>query len=237
MLSQDDGSARQGGELDYYGKTDLDPAFAGVAFSLNDPKKVSKVVQSEFGFHIIQLVDKRGDKVKVRHILRRPEVDPKDMEACLARLDSIATDIKNGEFTFEMATQDLSQDKDTRNNHGIMVNQNMQTGERSTKFEMGELPGEIARLIDKMQEGEISEPFTMIDKKGREVGAIVKLKKRIPAHRANVTEDFQSLKSAVEERKKAEVVDKWIREKQRSTYVRIKEGWRSCEFKYPGWVK
>ena len=237
MFSQDDGSARQGGELDYYGKTDLDPAFAGVAFSLNDPKKVSKVVQSEFGFHIIQLVDKRGDKVKVRHILRRPEVDPKDMEACLARLDSIATDIKNGEFTFEMATQDLSQDKDARNNHGIMVNQNMQTGERSTKFEMGELPGEIARLIDKMQEGEISEPFTMIDKKGREVGAIVKLKKRIPAHRANVTEDFQSLKSAVEERKKAEVVDKWIREKQRSTYVRIKEGWRSCEFKYPGWVK
>lgn len=236
MFSQDEGTARQGGELDYSGKTDFDPAFANVAFSLTDPNKVSKVVQSEYGFHIIQLIDKRGDKIKVRHILRRPEVDPKDIEACLARLDSISTDIKAGEFTFEIGAQEISDDKDTRYNHGIMVNTKEQTGERTTRFEMGELSGEIARIVATMEIGEISKPFSMIDRRGKEVCAIIKLKNRIPAHRASITEDFQILKGAIEIQKKEEFIQNWIKEKQKSTYVRIKQGWGDCEFTYPGWV-
>lgn len=235
MFSQDEGSARQGGEMDYYGKSELDPAFANVAFSLTDPRKVSKVVQSEFGFHIIQLIDKLGDRVKVRHILRRPEVDRKNVDACLARLDSIATDIRDGKFTFDIGAQEISDDKDTRNNRGVMVNTKQETQERTTRFEMGELPGELARVVDTMTVGNISKPFTMIDKRGREVCAIVKLKNRIPAHRASITEDFQILKRAVEEEKSEEFIEKWIREKQKSTYVRIKQGWGECEFKYPGW--
>ncbi len=235
MFSQDEGSARQGGELDYYGKSELDPAFANVAFSLTDPRKVSKVVQSEFGFHIIQLIDKLGDRVKVRHILRRPEVESKDIDACMARLDSIATDIKDGKFTFDLGAQEISDDKDTRNNRGVMVNTKPETLERTTRFEMGELPGEVARVVDTMAVGDISKPFTMVDKRGREVCAIVKLKNRIPAHRASITEDFQILKTAVEAEKSEEFIDKWIREKQKSTYVRIKQGWGECEFKYPGW--
>lgn len=237
MFSEDEGSARQGGDLNYFGKADMDPAFANVAFSLNDPNKVSKVVQSEYGFHIIQLIDKRGDKIRARHILRRPEVDPKDVEACLARLDSISTDIKEDKFSFEIGAQEISDDKDTRNNHGIMVNTKPETGARTTRFEMGELPGEVARVVNDMEIGEISEPFTMIDKRGREVCAIVKLKNRIPAHRASITEDFQILKGAVEDIKSEEFIQKWIRDKQKSTYVRIKEGWGECDFKYPGWVK
>lgn len=235
MFSEDEGSARQGGEMDYYGKSELDPAFANVAFSLTDPRKVSKVVQSEFGFHIIQLIDKLGDKVKVRHILRRPEVERKNVEACLARLDSIAADIKDGKFSFEDGAQEISDDKDTRNNRGVMVNTKMETQERTTRFEMGELPGEVARVVDTMAVNGISRPFTMIDKRGREVCAIVKLKNRIPAHRASITEDFQILKHAVEAEKSEEFLEKWIREKQKSTYVRIKQGWGECEFKYPGW--
>lgn len=235
MFSQDEGSARQGGEMDYYGKSELDPAFANVAFSLTDPRKVSKVVQSEFGYHIIQLIDKLGDRVKVRHILRRPEVDRKNVDACLARLDSIATDIREGKFTFDIGAQEISDDKDTRNNRGVMVNTKQETQERTTRFEMGELPGELARVVDTMTVGNISKPFTMIDKRGREVCAIVKLKNRIPAHRASITEDFQILKRAVEEEKSEEFIEKWIREKQKSTYVRIKQGWGECEFKYPGW--
>lgn len=237
MFSEDEGSARQGGDLGFFGKADMDPAFSNVAFSLTDPNKVSKVVQSEYGFHIIQLIEVRGDKVRARHILRRPEVDQKDVEACLARLDSIATDIKDGKFTFEIGAQEISDDKDTRNNHGIMVNTKQNTGERTTRFEMGELPGEVSRIVNDMEVGEISKPFSMIDKRGREVCAIVKLKNRIPAHKASVTEDFQILKGAVEERKSEEVVQKWIREKQKSTYVRIKQGWGECDFMYPGWVK
>lgn len=237
MFSEDEGSARQGGDLGFFGKADMDPAFSNVAFSLTDPNKVSKVVQSEYGFHVIQLIEVRGDKVRARHILRRPEVDQKDVEACLARLDSIAADIKDGKFTFEIGAQEISDDKDTRNNHGIMVNTKQNTGERTTRFEMGELPGEVSRIVNDMEVGEISKPFSMIDKRGREVCAIVKLKNRIPAHKASVTEDFQILKGAVEERKSEEVVQKWIREKQKSTYVRIKQGWGECDFMYPGWVK
>lgn len=237
MFSEDEGSARQGGDLGFFGKADMDPAFSNVAFSLTDPNKVSKVVQSEYGFHIIQLIEVRGDKVRARHILRRPEVDQKDVEACLARLDSIAADIKDGKFSFEIGAQEISDDKDTRNNHGIMVNTKQNTGERTTRFEMGELPGEVSRIVNDMAVGEISKPFSMIDKRGREVCAIVKLKNRIPAHKASVTEDFQILKGAVEERKSEEVIQKWIREKQKSTYVRIKQGWDECDFMYPGWVK
>lgn len=237
MFSQDEGSARQGGDLDYFGKADMDPAFSNVAFSLTDPRKVSKVVQSEYGFHIIQLIDKRGDKIRARHILRRPEVDSKDVEACLARLDSISADIKEGKFTFDIGAQEISDDKDTRNNRGIMVNTKEGTGERTTRFEMGELPGEVAKVVNDMEIGEISQPFTMIDKRGREVCAIVKLKNRIPAHRASITEDFQILKGAVEALKRDEFIQKWIREKQKSTYVRIKQGWGECEFVYPGWVR
>lgn len=237
MFSQDEGSARQGGDLGFFGKADMDPAFSNVAFSLTDPRKVSKVVQSEFGFHIIQLIEKRGDKIRARHILRRPEVAPKDIEACLARLDSISQDIKDEKFTFDIGAREISDDKDTRNNHGLMVNTKESTGERTTRFEMGELPGEISRIVNGMEIGEISKPFTMIDSKGREVCAIVKLKNRIPAHRASITEDFQILKGAVEEQKRSEYIQKWIREKQKSTYIRIKQGWGECEFMYPGWVK
>jgi peptidyl-prolyl cis-trans isomerase SurA len=118
-----------------------------------------------------------------------------------------------------------------------MINTKESTGERTTRFEMGELPGEVARVVNDMEVGEISSPFVMRDKNGREVCAIVKLKNRIPAHRASVTEDFQILKGAVEELKREEFIQNWIREKQKSTYVRIKQGWGECEFMYPGWVK
>lgn len=237
MFSKDEESARMGGELEYYGRTQLDPAFANVAFSLTDPKKVSKVVQSEYGYHIIQLIDKRGDKIKVRHILRRPEVDPKDIEACMSRLDSIATDIKENKFTFEVGAQELSDDKDSRNNNGIMTNLNKETGVATTRFEMGDLPSEIARMVDKMEIGEISQAFTMTDKHGMETCAIIKLKNRIPAHRASITEDFQILKGTVEAKKSEEMIQQWIKDKQKSTYVRINEDWRNCDFTYPGWAK
>lgn len=235
FYSEDEGTRRRGGELDFVGRTDLDPAFATVAFSLTDPKKVSKVVQSDFGYHIIQLIERRGDKVKVRHILRRPQVSYDAIDACLARLDSIGKDIKDTLFTFEQAAQELSTDKETRNNHGLMFT--IKDGSQTSRFEMGDLPGEIARIVDKMEVGEISAPFSMIDRRGFKVCAIVKLKARIPAHRAMITEDFQIMKTVVEEKKKEKLIDKWIRDKQAGTYIRINEDWRNCDFQYPGWIK
>lgn len=235
FYSQDPGTSRAGGELDYVGRTELDPAFAAVAFALTDPKRVSKVVQSDFGYHIIQLIDRRGDKVKVRHILRRPEISYEAIDAALARLDSIASDIRENKFSFDVGAQEISDDKDTRNNHGLMFN--IKDGMQTSRFEMGDLPGEVARVVDGMKEGEISQPFTMTDRRGMKVCAIVKLRARIPAHRAIITEDFQVMKTAVEAKKSEDVVEKWIKEKQASTYVRINEGWRNCDFQYPGWIK
>ena len=234
LYSDDRGTAINGGEMPFTGRGYLDPAFANVAFNLQDPNKVSKIVESEYGFHIIQLMEKRGDRIKVRHILLKPHVPEEALMACTARLDSIADDIRNGKFTFEEAASVLSQDKDTRNNHGLLPNPQTNT----SKFEMQELPPEIAKVVDKMKVGEISEAFTMIPQKtGKEECVIVKLKSRINGHKATISEDYQNLKEIVLEKRRDEMLDKWIREKQKHTYVRINENWKNCTFKYPGWIK
>lgn len=240
LYSEDPGSARQGGEMPYMARTELDPAFSTVAFSLTDPKKVSKIVQSEFGYHIIQLIDKRGDKVKCRHILRRPEVAQADIDSALIELDSIAEAVRREKFTFEEIARIASDDKDTRNNHGILSNLNMETGERTSRFEMSELSTlstEMARVVAGMEVGEISKPFEMINTKGMKVCAIVRLKNRVKQHRATMAEDFQVLKGVVEEHKANEVIQNWIREKQKTTYIRINTDYGDCEFEYPGWIK
>lgn len=244
LYSEDTASARQGGEMPYMGRGELDPGFASVAFSLTDPSKVSKIAQSEFGYHIIQLIDKRGDKIKCRHILKRPEILQEDIDTAMAHLDSIAEHIRKEKVTFEEAVRVVSDDKDTRNNRGILSNTKMNelTGDRetTTRFEMGELSTlspELARVVNTLEIGEISQPFTMINSKGKTVCAIAKLKNRINSHRANMAEDFQILKATVEAEKKQKVILDWIKEKQRTTYIRINPDWRDCEFQYPGWIK
>ena len=236
LYSEDEGTRRRGGELGFMGRGELVPEFATVAFNLQDPNKISKIVESEFGFHIIQLIEKRGDRINTRHILLKPKVEEKDMEASLLRLDSIAKDIRNEKFSFDEAATFISQDKETRNNHGLMANPRSGTA----RFEMQELAQvsqEIAKVINDMNVGEISEPFTMINNKGKEICAIVKLKARIDGHKATITEDYQRLKSIVQTKLGEEKIQKWIVEKQKSTYVRINENWVKCDFKYPGWVR
>ena len=236
FYSEDPGTARRGGELDFMGKGELVPEYANVAFNLQDPNKVSKIVETEFGFHIIQLIEKRGDRIKTRHILLKPKVEEKDLEAALVRLDSIADDIRNQKFTFDDAATYISQDKDTKNNHGLMANKNTGTA----RFEMQDLAQvsqEVAKLVENMNVGEISKAFTMINDKGKEVCAIVKLKSRINGHKATITEDYQRLKAIVMEKRSEDKLEKWIKEKQKHTYVRINEKWQKCDFKYPGWIK
>lgn len=235
LYSEDKASAIRGGEIEFSGRGMLDPAYANVAFNLQDPNKVSKIVESEFGFHIIQLVEKRGDRIKTRHILLKPHIPEEALQVANARLDSIADDIRNGKFSFEEAATVLSHDKDTRNNHGLLPNPN----DNTSRFEMQELPPEIAKVVDNMKVGEISEAFTMIPQKtGKEECVIVKLKSRINGHKATISDDYQNLKAIVLDKRREEVLDKWIREKQRHTYVRIKDSWKkNCTFKYPGWIK
>lgn len=236
FYSEDPGTARRGGEFGFMGKGELVPEYANVAFNLQDPNKVSKIVETEFGFHIIQLIEKRGDRINTRHILLKPKVEEKDLEAALVRLDSIADDIRNQKFTFDDAATYISQDKDTKNNHGLMANKNTGTA----RFEMQDLAQvsqEVAKMVENMNVGEISRAFTMINDKGKEVCAIVKLKSRINGHKATISEDYQRLKAIVMEKRSEDKLEKWIKEKQKHTYVRINEKWQKCDFKYPGWIK
>lgn len=236
ILYSEDGSSVHGGELGFMGKSELVPEYASVAFNLNDPKKVSKIVETEYGYHIIQLIEKRGDRVNTRHIILRPKVSDKDLMDAVNRLDSLKHDIDAKKFTFEDATQYVSQDKDSRNNKGIMVNS--KNGVSSTKFQMGELPQEIAKVVDTLAVSQISEPFIMRDPKTqREVVVLIKLSNRIEGHKANLKDDYQTIKDLYEERMKNSIIDNWIVKKQKETFVRIEDGWKNCEFKYDGWVK
>lgn len=235
MYSEDPGTARRGGELGYTGRGTLDQAFANVAFNLTDPKKVSKIVESEFGFHIIQLIDKRGDKVNVRHILRKPVVSQEAIDRSLARLDSIRTEILDGKFTFEAGASVISDDKDTRNNNGLMANAT-QSG-RTSRFRLQDLPSEIARAVDTLQVGNISRPFQMINERGKTMCVIAKLKSRTEGHKATITEDFQVMKDVVMEKRRQEKLHEWVVNKIKSTYVRVNDRYRDCQFEYQGWIK
>ncbi|WP_294586868.1 peptidylprolyl isomerase [uncultured Phocaeicola sp.] len=237
MYSEDPGSARNGGEYGFTGRGELTPEFANVVFNLTDPKKISKVFETEYGYHIAQLIEKRGDRISYRHILLKPRVDEEQINEALVKLDTLANDIRKGKVTFDEAATFVSQDKDTKNNHGLLANP--QSG--TSRFEMQQLAGlvsqEVAKTVEGMQIGEVSKPFTMINGKGKEVCAIIKLKNRIDGHKATITEDYQRLKSIVTAKRSEEKLQKWIVEKQKNTYVRINPEWRKCDFKYPGWIK
>lgn len=237
MYSEDPGSAMQGGDMGFVSKGNLLPEFANVAFNLTDPSRVSQIVQTEYGYHIIQLIEKRGDRINVRHILLRPKVSEKELTEATAKMDTLYTSIKEEKFSFEEAAAYLSYDKDSKNNKGLMVNRGESANYGTPKFEMQELAPEIGRVINNLEVGEISKPFTMITDRQKEVVAIVKLKSRTLQHKANISDDYQVLKSMVEAQKREELLKEWVVKKQKSTYVRISDGWQNCDFQYPGWVK
>ena len=231
LYSEDPGSARLGGELDFKGRGEFAPEFAAVAFNLTDPNKVSKIVETEYGFHIIQLIEKRGDRVKVRHILRKPVCSNENIKKVLLRLDSISADIKDAKFTFEEGAEVISQDKDTRNNYGIMYNRNT----ASSYFSLEELPADVARVIDGLEVGEISQPFAWQLDNGKTVCAIAKLKSRTEAHQATFESDYETMRMMYQAKLSDERIQEWIKQKQKSTYVRVNSDSRDCEFVYPHW--
>ena len=233
LYSEDKESAQRGGEIGFSGRGALVPEFANVAFNLTDPKSISKIVETEYGFHIIQLIEKRGDQLNCRHILRKPRVSGEALQECINDLDSIVKEINEGLYTFDECVSIVSADKDTRNNYGLMVN----SEDGTSKFEMKDLPSEVARAVVGLKVGDISKPFIMMNNKGKEVVAVAKLKSRVNGHRATMADDYQVLQEVVLDQLRTEKVEKWIREKQQTTYIHINDDWRNCEFKYPGWIK
>ena len=233
LYSEDTESAKRGGELGFVGRGQLVSEFADVAFNLNDPKRVSRIVQTEYGYHIIQLIEKKGERINCRHILLRPRISATDKVNALSRLDSIRQLIEKDSLFFEQAVIQYSQDKNTVMNAGLMINPN--TG--SSRFEYQDLAPEIAKQIYNLQEGYVSQPFVMMDQtKNREVCAIVRVKKKLDVHRANLTDDFQTIKSMLEQKLSAEFIHDWILKKQKTTFVQIDPEWQNCEFEYPNWI-
>ena len=233
LYSEDTESAKRGGELGFVGRGQLVTEFADVAFNLNDPKRVSRIVKTEYGYHIIQLIEKKGERINCRHILLRPRISADDKIQAIERLDSIQKAIQNGEVQFEQAVIQYSEDKNTIMNAGLMINPN--TG--SSRFEYQDLAPEIAKQIYSMKEGDVSAPFVMMDpQKNREVCAIVRLKKKTDIHRANLTDDFQTIKAMLEQKLSQEFIQNWILTKQKNTYIQIAPEWQGCDFEYPGWI-
>ena len=232
MYSEDPVSAKNGGEMDYVGRAMLDQAFANEAFNLK-PNQVSKVVKSEFGYHIIQLIDRKGEKIKCRHILLRPKLEQNELELAKNRIDSIADFVRKGKITWEQATYLYSSDKNTRNNGGLVTSQ--RTG--SSKFEIAELDPDVSKVIATMNIGETSHPFVTVDDKQRQVYKVVKLINKTKAHPANLQEDYQSLSEMFLAKKKEETYRKWIAKQQAKTYIHVDDAYANCNFKLKSWKK
>ncbi len=227
-LYSEDGSAKNGGELGYMPRSGLDPAFANAAFNLKGDK-VSNVVKSEFGYHIIQLIDRKGDRINCRHILIKPQVDKKEIDEAIVHLDTLETKIKKGVVTFEDAALHLSQDKNSRNNGGLVFSQT-QEGLKS-KFFLEELNPDDSRILKDLKEKEISKPFVSEDQ-GQTSVKIVKLLNRLDTHKADLKSDYDTIRKGFEDKKRQDMIDEWVTKQQIGTYIRIDDSYAGCNFKY-----
>lgn len=232
VLYSEGPSASKGGDIGWATKADLDPEYAKVAFSLKNGQ-VSKIVESSFGYHIIQLIDRNGNRVHTRHILMKPEISDSTKESTKERLDSIVQLIRLDSISFAHAAMRYSQDEDTRLNGGQVVNP--RTGD--TQFELDQFNTQDLYVIKDLKVGEISAPYESTDDKGKTVFKVVQLKSRIDPHRANLKEDYSLLKQMTQQNKHGEVLDNWINEKLKTTYVKIDDRYKNCNFRNKAWLK
>jgi peptidyl-prolyl cis-trans isomerase SurA len=234
LYSEDKESAKNGGEIGYLTRGELDKEYANAAFSLTK-NTVSKVIESKFGFHLIQLIDRKGDMVNTRHILIRPQVKPNQAEQAISKLDSIADLVRRDSMKFEEAALRFSSHKDSRINGGRLVNSN--PSDRVTWLSLEELNTEMFVNVRELKVGEISKPFKTTDDDNNPVFRIVKLDSEIPAHKANPKDDYQVLYDAALMEKRQKMYDEWITKKLGVTYIKISEEYKTCDFLKKGWLK
>ncbi len=233
VLYSEGPSANAGGEIGYLGRAQLDPEYAAAAFNLKGDR-ISNVVKSEFGYHIIQLIDRKGDKINTRHILMTPKVSPEAKEQARERLDSLANMVRKEKISFQEAATRFSSDKNTRNNGGLVINPNNLT----SKFTVEELDGNVSKVLSGLKIGEISDPFVMIDPENRQqVYAVVKLVDKSESHIANLQSDYQQLSDLFLQKKREEKLENWIADKQQQTYIRIDDTYANCNFEFSNWRK
>lgn len=230
LYSEDQASAIRGGELGYKTKNDFVPEFSEAAFSLK-PGKISKIIETEYGFHLIQCIDRQGDRVNVRHILLRPQISEEERDEAIHILDTITDYIQNQELPFEVAAQYYSMDKKTRANGGLIADENA-----DSKLSRDKIKDAMAIEVAKLKVGEISEPF-MDNSSGNEEFKIIKIKAYYPQHKANLEDDWSNFEEMLKRQKQQEVFLKWIKEKQENTYIHVDDMYRDIKFVYDGWIK
>lgn len=233
LYSEDRVSALQGGEIGFRSRSMLVPEYANTAFSLTDPQKVSRIVETEYGFHIIQLIAKQDDQVNSRHILMRPKISLEDKNLASQRLDSIAQAIRTVSINFEKGVEIYSDKSSTKNSNGLLIN----TKDGSTRFQYDELPQEIINQVSFLNIGEISKPFSFTNENGKEIVAIVKIHDKIKAHKASISDDYQTLKMVYTNVKNTQAIQQWIESKIATTYNQLTPAYRTCNFSYPHWLK
>jgi len=233
LYSEDPGSSRKGGELGFVGRTDLVPEFAAVAFKLKEPGDISRIVETSFGFHIIQLIEKRGELINARHILLKPKISSNDLLKALSYMDSVRTLVQQKKIEFDKAAEKFSEDKASNKNGGLIINP--MTGE--AVFEYDQLDPKTAYAIKGLKEGAISKTFKMQDNQGKDVFKIIEIKKIIPAHTASIKTDYQLIQDMCLADKKQKHIKQWIRKKQSTTYIKIDPDYQKCAFKHKGWFK
>jgi peptidyl-prolyl cis-trans isomerase SurA len=232
LYSEDIESAKQGGEIGFRTRSEVQKEYADAAFSLNK-NTVSKIVETKVGFHIIQMIERKADMVNTRHILVKSKVKPEDAVRAIVKLDSIANQIRKDSITFSKAAIMFSSHKDSKINGGKLVNPET----RATWQALEELDKETYVFVRDMKVGEISKPFRTQDENGNIVFRIVKVDNQMPAHVVDLKNDYQELYNATLMNKRTKTYQQWINKKIGITYIKISDEFKSCEFQDKGWLK
>lgn len=232
LYSEDPGSATKGGELGFVGRNDLVPEFASVAFNLTSPEEVSRVVETEFGFHIIQMIEKKGNMMNFRHILLTPKIGVEELTVAETKMNEIYDLIKSDSISFEQAVEKYS-DGESRFNQGKVMNQYYGNAKLSNEF----VDPYTAKNVSTLKIGEYSKPFLSANSRGGKVMKIVKLDVKVDKHVANLKDDYQEIQQYALEKAKQDVIEKWINTKLESTFVEIDESYCNCKFKFGNWNK
>jgi peptidyl-prolyl cis-trans isomerase SurA len=227
LYSEDEATSGRGGELGTRARGELIPEFEAVAFNLK-AGEVSPLIETPDGFYIIQVIDRKGDYINIRQLMLKPKVSEEDLYSCKLKLDSILPSITSGKTTFANAAAKYSDDKQTRNNEGLMINP--QTG--NSKWQIEELDQTMFFIIDKMKVGDVSNSALFTDEDGRKAYRIIYLKSRTDPHRANLKDDYDKIQNAALSHKRAKIIDEWITTKLQNTYIRITDDYKDCRFKH-----
>lgn len=225
IYSQDPGSATKGGELGFVGRGDLVPEFEAAAFNLKG-KEISDVIETVYGYHIMQLIERRGENINVRHILLTPKASASDLEIAANKCDSIYKAIMAGRITFEKAVEEYSDDKETKYNGGLITN----PASGGTYWELSQLDQQIFFVIDKLQVGELSEPSAVRVGEKKEAYRILKLVSRSEPHFADITTDYSKIQQAAESEKRQQLLFDWVKKKRKQFYIRLDPVFNTCDF-------